>query len=103
MHLHEKKSKVTVTNLDFTDINAVKKFLKYTPITGFFNLGMVLADGLFNKMGGQQWDTPNIAKGVVSENFETALTELKVLLLFSLFYQFSICSYNSAQGVKVSK
>lgn len=78
----EYKCKVTVTNLDFTDPVAVKKFLKHTPISGFFNLGMVLADGLFNKMQGSQWDTPNIAKGVVSENFETALSELKMDLDF---------------------
>ncbi|CAD7949012.1 unnamed protein product [Amoebophrya sp. A25] len=68
---------VSLTTLDFTDRKVVAKFLaENRNITGFFNLGMVLADGVFSKMQGGQWETPALAKGVISENFHAVSEEI---------------------------
>jgi len=65
---------VQITNLDFTDLATVQKFLRVTgPLGGFFNLGMVLADGLFTKMTGSQWDAPLGVKMRISRNFSQAM------------------------------
>lgn len=70
------KSSVIVTNLDFTDLETVKKFVVNTlHIADWFNLGMVLADGLFNKMMPSQWKTPFVAKENFSKNFDLAFAE----------------------------
>jgi len=73
---------VTCVNHDFTDAEVVRKFVKFNTdeasglrIAGFFNLGMVLADGLFNRMTAQQWSTPIIAKKAISENFDQVFCE----------------------------
>merc|ERR1712060_737320 len=73
---------VACINHDFTDVEVVRKFVKCNTmessgqrIAGFFNLGMVLADGLFSRMTAQQWRTPIIAKQTISDNFDKVFCE----------------------------
>ena len=59
---------ITVTNLDFTDRNAVRKFLKHNRghLAGIFNLGLLLADGLFQNITPEQWVKPLLSKTVIT-------------------------------------
>ena len=43
-------SSVEICNVDFTSYDNVKNFLVKQPLAGFFNLGAVLADGLWKNM-----------------------------------------------------
>mmetsp|Transcript_18751 Transcript_18751/g.46867 ORF Transcript_18751/g.46867 Transcript_18751/m.46867 type:complete len:2716 (+) Transcript_18751:643-8790(+) len=82
---------ISITNLDFSDRSVTEKFLSANRnVCGFFNLGMVLADGLFKTMQGSQWATPILAKGVITENFDQAAAKLN--LHFDHFVLFSSVS-----------
>lgn len=74
-------TQITVVNHDFSKKDVVRNFVKannntHSRVAGFFNLGMVLADGLFNKMNEKQWETPILAKKNISENFHQVFSEL---------------------------
>merc|ERR1719323_811349 len=74
-------TRVAVVNHDFSDAQIVRQFVEDNTgadsrVAGFFNLGMVLADGLFAKMTQDQWKTPILAKKQISENFDAAFREL---------------------------
>ncbi|CAD7955255.1 unnamed protein product [Amoebophrya sp. A120] len=82
---------ISVTNVNFADKAKCEKFLNQNKhIAGFFNLGMVLADGLFHKMEGNQWATPILAKGIITENFSEVAQKLN--LEFDHFVCFSSVS-----------
>jgi fatty acid synthase len=66
-------STVEICNVDFTSYENVKNFLVKQPLAGFFNLGAVLADGLWKNMTANGWETPCHAKTAVTDNFDRAL------------------------------
>ena len=71
---------VEICNEDFTYYENVKSFIEKQPLAGLFNLGAVLADGLWKNMTSQGWETPCHAKTAVTDNFDRALraSNLKV-------------------------